>query len=50
MTTASVRTKGLTDKAAKHYMSPLVEVGGKLDVILIRGEGCYVWDTNGRYL
>jgi len=48
---ATTRTEELTKKAAKHFMSPLAEVGGKLDVILERGEGCYVWDTNGkRYL
>ena len=37
MTIVTARIKELTEKAAKHYMSPLAEVGGKLDVILVRG-------------
>lgn len=43
----TARTQELTRKASQHFMGPFGEVRGKVDVIIVRGEGCYIWDTNG---
>ena len=42
------RTQELLKKASKHALGPLGGVGGKIDRIVERGEGCYIWDTNGK--
>jgi 4-aminobutyrate--pyruvate transaminase len=45
------RTMELAKKATQHFMGPFGLVEGKVEIILERGEGCYVWDTNGnKYL
>lgn len=44
----SRRTQQLTRKASQHFMGPFGPAGAKVEIIQDRGDGCYVWDTNGR--
>ena len=44
----TTRTQDLLKKASQYSMGTLGDIGGTIDVIVERGEGCYIWDTNGK--